>query len=117
VRINDERCVLRDVASRLLGTVLHDVTAETTKVDILLIVGKTLANLFHKRLYDDAYFLRLDARLLGYRLDYVCFSHNAYILLLNYRFVNFGVQRYSFPTGYKNIFASFFRNHPFFVTF
>ena len=72
---NYDCSVLRDISCSLLGTMLDDEAAETTQVNILLIVEKALLDCLRKCLNCGGNILA------GYTcrthdlVDYICFCH------------------------------------------
>ena len=81
VGFDNERCVLRDVASGLLCAVLDDEAAEATEVDVFAI-GEAAADLLHECLYSGTNFSFSDARLLGNDVDDFCLCHFAFSLMV-----------------------------------
>lgn len=71
---NDQRGVLRDVASGLLSALLQDEATEATEVNIFL-VGESALHLIHERFnYCECCGL-VDAGLLRDKADDFCFCH------------------------------------------
>ncbi len=109
MRFNDEGGVLGNISCGFLGSVLHDETAETTQIDVLLIVRKAVTYLLHESLYGGGYVSLVYSCLISDGVNYLCFRHINIMCILIMLFC-FGLQRYCFSVRYENFYRVFFEN-------
>ena len=81
VGLNNQRCVLRDVACCFLGTVLDDEASESAQVDVFLVDSQAGADFVHQGLDGSGHFRLSDACPLCDRVDNFCLSHNVFLLV------------------------------------
>ena len=81
--VDNDRRVLRDVTSGLLGATLYQEGTEATEIDILLVVGEAHADLFHESFDSGGHVFLGYTNLVSNFVDDFCLGHFFICLYIN----------------------------------